>query len=112
MHVKSGGNCLPPRGKSALRVHAFRVCSIRPYSHDSPSTTTPRTCTLPTEPKRLTYTRCTRAQVEPTKQILLYSRPEAHKNDIPEVLDDDLKRLCDFGVVSGGTIIVEEATDE
>lgn len=47
-------------------------------------------------------------RVEPTRQVLLYSRPEAHKNDIPEVLDDDLKTLCDFGVVSGGTIIVEE----
>ena len=26
----------------------------------------------------------------------------------PEPLDDDLKRLCDFGVVSGGIIVIEQ----
>ena len=29
--------------------------------------------------------------------------------DIPEPLDDDLKRLRDFAVVSGGTIVINEA---
>jgi len=50
---------------------------------------------------------CQLFKVEPTKQQLLYCPPGADK-DIPEPLDDDLKRLCDFGVASGGTIVVDE----
>ena len=30
------------------------------------------------------------------------------EKDIPEPLEDDSRSLCDLGVVSGGTIIVEE----
>jgi len=47
-------------------------------------------------------------KVEPARQVVLYSRPGAHKNDIPESLDDELKRLCDYGVIGGGEIIIEE----
>lgn len=69
-----------------------------------------RPCPLPTG--RPASARSLRARIEgacaPPRQVLLYERPHAHKNDIPEVLDDDLKRLCDFGVVGGGTIIIEE----
>ena len=40
------------------------------------------------------------------------SRAPAHETSIPEPLDDDLKRLCDFGVASGGTIVVDEMKAE
>jgi len=49
-------------------------------------------------------------KVEPAKQRLLYS-PPGQEADIPEQLDDDLKRLCDFAVVTGGTIVVQEIDD-
>ena len=49
-------------------------------------------------------------QVEPTKQRLLYSSPPGQDKDIPEPLDDDSRSLVDMGVVSGGTIVVEEDT--
>lgn len=42
---------------------------------------------------------CQLFKVEPTKQQLLYSPPGQEK-DIPEVLDDDSRSLCDLGVVS------------
>ena len=45
--------------------------------------------------------------MEPTRQQLLYTPPGGEK-EIPEPLDDDLKRLCDFGVASGGTIVIDE----
>lgn len=50
---------------------------------------------------------CQLYKVEPMKQQLLYSPPGQEK-DIPEALDDDSRTLCELGVVSGGTIIVEE----
>lgn len=51
---------------------------------------------------------CQLFKIEPSKQQLLYSPPGMDK-EIPEPLDDELKRLCDFGVVSGGTIVIESA---
>ena len=45
--------------------------------------------------------------MEPTRQQLLYQAPGDEKG-IPEPLDDDLRSLSDFGVASGGTIVVEE----
>ncbi|KAL1528430.1 hypothetical protein AB1Y20_009778 [Prymnesium parvum] len=50
---------------------------------------------------------CQLFKVEPLKQQLLYSPPGQEK-DIPELLDDDERSLCELGVVSGGTIIVED----
>ena len=46
--------------------------------------------------------------MEPTRQQLLYQAPGDEKG-IPEPLDDDLRSLSDFGVASGGTIVVEDA---
>ena len=46
-------------------------------------------------------------KVEPTKQQLLYCPPGQDK-DIPEPLDEDSRSLADLGVVSGGTIVVDE----
>jgi len=46
-------------------------------------------------------------KIEPTKQRLFYYPPGQDK-DIPEPLDDDLKRLCDFAVTNGGTIVLDE----
>ena len=39
---------------------------------------------------------------------LLYC-PPGQERDIPELLEDDTKSLADLGVVSGGTIVVEES---
>ena len=50
---------------------------------------------------------CQLFKVEPTRQQLLYQAPGDEKG-IPEPLDDDLRSLSDFGVASGGTIVVEE----
>ena len=44
-------------------------------------------------------------KVEPAMQLLLYT-PPGQEAEIPEPLDDDRKRLCDFAVVNGGTIVV------
>ena len=46
-------------------------------------------------------------KLEPTKMQLLYTPPGQEK-DIPEELDDDSKGLADLGVVSGGTIVIDE----
>ena len=53
---------------------------------------------------------CQLFKVEPTKQQMLYCPPGQDK-DIPELLDDDGKSLAELGVVSGGTIVVDEAVD-
>lgn len=50
---------------------------------------------------------CQLFKVEVIRQQLLYSPPGQEK-DIPEILDDDSRTLAEFGVVSGGTIIIEE----
>ena len=46
-------------------------------------------------------------KVEPTRQRLMYS-PPGQEGDIPELLDDETRSLADLGVVSGGTIVVDE----
>ena len=56
--------------------------------------------------KSLKLIACQLFKIEPAEQQLLYSPPGMDK-EIPEPLDDELQRLCDFGVVSGGTIVVE-----
>ena len=53
---------------------------------------------------------CQMFKVEPTKQQLLYNPPGQEK-DIPEPLDDDTKSLADMGVLSGGTIVIDEYHD-
>jgi len=60
--------------------------------------------------KSLKLIACQLFKVEPTRQQLLYSPPGQEK-EIPEVLDDDSRSLCDMGVVSGGTIVIEETPD-
>ena len=57
--------------------------------------------------KSLKAIACQLFKLEPVRQKLLYHPPGMEK-EIPEPLDDDLKRLCDFGVVSGGSIVVEQ----
>lgn len=51
---------------------------------------------------------CQLFKVEPTRMQLLYC-PPGQERDIPELLEDDTKSLADLGVVSGGTIVVEES---
>ena len=46
-------------------------------------------------------------QVEPGKMLLLYT-PPGQDRDIPEELDDESKSLGELGVLSGGTIVVDE----
>jgi hypothetical protein len=50
---------------------------------------------------------CQLFKVEPTQQQLLYCPPGCEK-EIPEVLEDDSKSLADLGVVSNGTIVIEQ----
>ena len=50
---------------------------------------------------------CQLFKLEPTKQVMLYSPPGQDK-DIPEPLEDDSKSLAELGVVSGGTIIIDD----
>ena len=50
---------------------------------------------------------CQLFKVEPTKQQLLYN-PPGMDNDIPEPLEDESKSLADLGVVSGGTIVIDD----
>ena len=50
---------------------------------------------------------CQLYKVEPSKVMLLYA-PPGQENDIPEELDDDAKSLADMGVVSGGSIVIDE----
>ena len=50
---------------------------------------------------------CQLFKVEPTKMQMLYTPPGQDK-DIPEELDDDSKSLADLGVVSGGTIVIDD----
>ena len=45
---------------------------------------------------------------KPTRMQLLYCPPGQDK-EIPELLEDDAKSLADQGVVSGGTLVVEES---
>ena len=47
------------------------------------------------------------SQVEPGKMLLLYT-PPGQDRDIPEELDDESKSLGELGVLSGGTIVVDE----
>ena len=42
-------------------------------------------------------------------EYLLYCPPGQDKDiELPELLDDDTKSLVDLGVVSGGTIVIDE----
>ena len=50
---------------------------------------------------------CQLYKLEPSKVMLLYA-PPGQENDIPEELDDDAKSLSDMGVVSGGSIVIDE----
>ena len=50
---------------------------------------------------------CQLYKLEPSKIVLLYTPPGQEK-DIPEELDDDARSLADLGVVSGGTIVIDE----
>jgi len=50
---------------------------------------------------------CQLFKLEPTRMLMLYTPPGQEK-DIPEELDDDARSLADFGVVSGGTIVIDE----
>lgn len=50
---------------------------------------------------------CQLYKLEPSKVMLLYA-PPGQEGDIPEELDDDSKSLADMGVVSGGSIVIDE----
>jgi hypothetical protein len=50
---------------------------------------------------------CQLFKVEPTKQRMLYT-PPGQDGDIPEPLDDDTRSLVDLGVVSGGTVVIDD----
>ena len=50
---------------------------------------------------------CQLYKLEPAKVMLLYA-PPGQEGDIPEELDDDSKSLADMGVVSGGSIVIDE----
>lgn len=82
-----------------MRATAAEAAALPPVSRRLPSG-------LPL--KSLKLIACQLFKIEPGQQQLLYSPPGMDK-EIPEPLDDDLKRLCDFGVVSGGTVVVESA---
>ena len=53
---------------------------------------------------------CQLFKVEPSKmsKMQLFYTPPGQDKDIPEELDDDSKSLVDLGVLSGGTIVVDE----
>lgn len=50
---------------------------------------------------------CQLFKVEPSKMQLFYT-PPGQDRDIPEELDDDTSTLADLGVLSGGTIVIDD----
>ena len=50
---------------------------------------------------------CQLFKVEPSKMQLFYTHP-GQDRDIPEELDDDTSTLADLGVLSGGTIVIDD----
>ena len=98
-----------PRSRRHLTHARMRSPALTPRacSHACVSPTVSRKLPGGLPLKSIKLIACQLFKVEPTKMQLLYTPPGQEK-DIPEELDDDAKSLADLGVLSGGTIVIDE----
>ena len=104
-HVTRAAGSAPAGGVIASELVEVTMRALNAESAHLPAATRKLPGGLPL--KSIKLIACQLFKVEPSRMTMLYTPPGQEK-DIPEELDDDAKGLADLGVLSGGTIVIDE----